>query len=79
MADFSRAELSTIIQQELRGSPLSVLVRQMQGRLLSGAGTPEGAVTAPPSVLYQRVDGAAGTMLYQKRSGTGSSGWAAIA
>jgi hypothetical protein len=45
--------------------------------LRSGAGTPEGVVTAPVGSLYMRNDGAAGTCLYVKESGTGNSGWIA--
>lgn len=43
----------------------------------SGAGTPEGSVAAPVGSLYTRTDGAAGTVLYIKESGSGSTGWAA--
>lgn len=41
----------------------------------SGAGTPEGAVTAPVGSLYTRTDGGAATTLYVKESGTGNTGW----
>ena len=41
----------------------------------SGAGTPEGAVTAPVGSLFTRTDGGAGTTLYVKESGTGNTGW----
>jgi hypothetical protein len=41
----------------------------------SGAGTPEGAVTAPVGSLYTRTDGGALTTLYVKESGTGNTGW----
>ncbi|MCX6952994.1 MAG: SGNH/GDSL hydrolase family protein [Verrucomicrobia bacterium] len=47
------------------------------GNLRSGAGTPEGAVTAPVGTLYTRTDGGAGTTLYVKESGSGNTGWAA--
>lgn len=43
----------------------------------SGAGTPEGVVTAPVGSLFTRTDGGAGTTLYVKQSGTGNTGWAA--
>lgn len=43
----------------------------------SGAGSPEGAVTAPVGSVYTRTDGGAGTTLYVKESGTGNTGWAA--
>lgn len=43
----------------------------------SGAGTPEGAVTAPVGSLFTRTDGGATTTLYVKTSGTGNTGWTA--
>lgn len=43
----------------------------------SGTGSPEGVVVAPVGSLYQRLDGGAGTSLYVKESGTGSTGWTA--
>lgn len=43
----------------------------------SGAGTPEGSVTANPGSLYTRTDGGASTSLYVKTSGTGNTGWTA--
>ena len=41
----------------------------------SGAGSPEGVVTAPVGSLYSRSDGGAGTSLYVKESGSGNTGW----
>lgn len=43
----------------------------------SGAGTPEGVVTAPIGSLYSRSDGGLLTSFYVKQSGTGNTGWAA--
>jgi hypothetical protein len=43
----------------------------------SGAGSPEGVVTAPVGSLYSRSDGGISTSLYVKQSGTGNTGWAA--
>lgn len=43
----------------------------------SGAGTPEGVVTAPVGSLYTRSDGGATTTLYVKTSGSGNTGWTA--
>lgn len=43
----------------------------------SGAGTPEGAITAPVGSLYTRTDGGANTTLYVKESGAGNTGWVA--
>ena len=45
--------------------------------LYSGAGSPEGIVIAAVGSLYGRTDGGAGTTLYVKESGTGSTGWVA--
>jgi hypothetical protein len=47
-------------------------------RLIAGAGTPEAAVTAPVASWFGRTDGAAGTALYVKESGSGNTGWRAI-
>ncbi|SPA24589.1 hypothetical protein CBM2637_A150042 [Cupriavidus taiwanensis] len=43
----------------------------------SGAGTPEGVVTAPVGSMYTRTDGGAATTLYVKESGIGNTGWVA--
>lgn len=43
----------------------------------SGAGTPEGLITAPVGSLYTRTDGGASTTLYIKESGAGPTGWVA--
>lgn len=42
-----------------------------------GTGTPEGNVSASVGAIYIRTDGGAGTTLYVKETGTGSTGWAA--
>lgn len=42
----------------------------------SGAGSPEGVVTAPVGSLYSRSDGGVLTSLYVKQSGSGNTGWA---
>ena len=46
-------------------------------KVLSGAGSPEGVVTAAIGTLYTRIDGGASTTLYVKESGTSSTGWVA--
>ena len=43
----------------------------------SGAGSPNGNVTAPVGSLYTDTSGGATTTLYVKESGTGSAGWIA--
>lgn len=45
--------------------------------IISGAGDPEGSVTAVVGSLYLRSDGSTSTTLYVKESGTGNTGWAA--
>ena len=45
--------------------------------ILVGTGSPEGVVTAPVGYMYLRTDGATGTTLYVKESGTGNTGWVA--
>jgi hypothetical protein len=42
----------------------------------SGAGSPEGVVTAPVGSLYSRTNGGLLTSLYVKESGSGNTGWA---
>jgi len=50
----------------------------LQGLYLRfGAGTPEGAVTAPVGAIFSRTDGGAGTTFYVKESGVGNTGWVA--
>lgn len=43
----------------------------------SGAGSPEGIVSAPVGSLWTRTDGAANSTLYVKESGAGATGWVA--
>lgn len=43
----------------------------------TGAGTPEGVVTAQVGSLFLRSDGGVGTTLYVKQTGGGNTGWAA--
>jgi Right handed beta helix region len=44
-----------------------------------GAGTPNGVVSAPPGSDYRNLTGASGSVFWIKQSGTGSSGWLAVA
>lgn len=43
----------------------------------SGAGSPEGVLTAPVGSMYTRTDGGPVTTLYVKESGVGNTGWVA--
>lgn len=47
----------------------------LEALIQTGAGSPEGVVTADVGTLYLRTDGGPGTTLYSKESGSGSSGW----
>ena len=60
---------------EVKMTPNDISVKGVL--ILSGAGDPNGAALAPVGSLYLRSDGGAGTTLYVKESGTGSSGWVA--
>jgi hypothetical protein len=44
---------------------------------LTGAGSPESAITAGIGSTYRRSDGGAGTSFYVKESGSGNTGWIA--
>lgn len=46
-------------------------------KLMTGAGTPEGAVTAGVGSIFLRTDGGISTTLYVKTSGAGNTGWTA--
>lgn len=46
-------------------------------QILTGTGTPEGAVVAPVGSLFLRADGGASTTLYVKQTGVGNTGWVA--
>lgn len=54
-----------------------IAIRAGTTKWLSGAGTPEGVITAGIGSIYTRLDGGAGTTLYVKESGTGNTGWVA--
>lgn len=45
--------------------------------VLSGTGDPEGVVTAPAGSLFLRTNGASGSSLYSKATGSGNTGWEA--
>lgn len=44
-----------------------------------GRGSPEGTVSAPPGSDYRNLDGGAGATFWIKRTGTGPTGWTAVA
>lgn len=45
----------------------------------TGTGSPEGVVSAQVSSLFLRSDGSTDTSVYRKESGTGNTGWVAVA
>jgi hypothetical protein len=45
----------------------------------AGNGSPEGAVSGGIGSLWSRLDGGTDTSLYRKESGTGNTGWVAVA
>lgn len=62
------------------GSPGAVndKVRDFFSRTYSGAGSPEGVVTAAVGSWYLNTSGGAGTTLYVKETGAGNTGWAVV-
>lgn len=44
----------------------------------TGAGSPEGVVTAVVGSTFRRTDGGTNTTLYRKESGAGNTGWVAV-
>lgn len=44
-------------------------------RKFSGTGSPEGVVSAPPGSTYIQTDGASGSEIWDKATGTGNTGW----
>ena len=63
------------IDQDLR---VGTMVNVNGAYVNSGNGTPESIVAAPVGSMYMRRDGASGTTLYTKVTGTGATGWTAI-
>ncbi len=43
--------------------------------IVSGAGSPEGVITAAPGSLYLNINGGTGVTMYVKKTGTGNTGW----
>ena len=60
------------------GATAGLVVGASGPKVLSGSGSPEGAVTAPVGSIYLRTDGGADTAAYTKTSGTGNTGWTAV-
>lgn len=61
------------------GDQWTITVTVARPALYAGVGSPEAVVTAVPGSLYMNDSGGAGTSVYLKQSGTGNTGWSAIA
>lgn len=48
-------------------------------RMVPGVGSPEGVITGGIGSMYYRTDGTADATLYVKQTGTGNTGWGAVA
>jgi hypothetical protein len=65
-------------QQQQNNEGLIDAVNMLGQFLNTGAGSPNGAVTASPPALYLNRSGGAGTTLYVKESGVNTNtGWVA--
>ncbi len=53
------------------------LLNKLSSLLMTGYGTPEGAIPASVGTIYLRRDGSTSTTIYIKTSGTGDTGWTA--
>lgn len=47
-------------------------------KITGGTGSPEGVVTADPGSVYLNFSGGANATVWEKQSGTGNTGWAAL-
>lgn len=69
----SEEQVRAIARHEVLNGQAGVLIRQLQGMVRRGSGTPEGVVDAPYGVLYQ--DSANGDV-YRKTTAAGTlTGW----
>lgn len=53
-------------------------ISNVSGQEFKGHGSPEGIVTAAVGSRYWQLDGTAATYLWEKVTGTGNTGWAAV-
>ncbi len=69
----SEGEIRAIVRNEVLNGQAGVLIRQLQGMLRRGTGSPEGVVDAPKGVVYQ--DDSSGDV-YRKTTAAGTlTGW----
>lgn len=72
---YLKPEVDNAVSLGVTGQTFQKLWLNGNVQLLSGSGTPEGAVTANVGSIYMRTNGGAGTSIYVKESGTGNTGW----
>jgi hypothetical protein len=78
--EISAAAGTNLIRPQATGTGTASVVRYHTTTAVfftSGTGSPESVVTAPVGSMYTDTTGGAGTTLYVKESGTGSTGWVA--
>ena len=64
---------ATGLQIKLADASAFTSVQSLYDRF--GAGSPEGAVTAPAGAIYHNTSGGAATSVYVKETGAGNTGW----
>lgn len=62
---------------DVNGTVKATSVTVGSAKIFSGTGSPESVIAAGVGSLYMRTDGGAGTSLYVKESGSGTTGWVA--
>lgn len=65
--------------QRWAGGAFTELTVGTSAKILTSIASPEGVVTASPGSICTNENGGSGTTLYVKRSGTGNTGWFAVA
>ncbi len=85
VATIAITDSNSKMQQQFRAwtQDITAAVNELQKGIselqtLSGAGSPEGVVTASPTRLYMDTSGTAGLVLYVKQTGTDNTGWVLV-
>ena len=77
--DVTTVGATTVGATTVNSTNLTFTIATLPGgqKILGGAGSPNGAVSAPMGSIFLRTDGGASTTLYVKTSGTGTTTWTA--
>jgi len=70
---------ATSVDVLLMGYSIPADVTGGKPRVMFGSGTPESNVIAPIGSIFMRTDGGGSTAVYIKESGSGNTGWVALA